>query len=322
MASDGGLARALVGWPPPVLDPAGPYSEPVTRLAWTLLIGGTVVLAIVLAALAIALWGSARLKRRLGGEKAIWIGGFAFPVVVLSALLIWGLSLTSHLAAGSPTAADMRIRVTGEMWWWRVAYLDGQDRTVMADANEVHIPAGRPVLLELDSADVIHSFWIPRLAGKMDMIPGRTTRLRIQADAPGVYAGQCAEYCGGPHALMGFVVVAHEPGDFARWQAARATPSAPGDATAQRGEALFMTSGCAACHAIRGTPANGLAGPDLTHVGTRRSLGAGILPNNRGTLAGWVADSQAIKPGNRMPAYKQFTGDELQAIAAYLEARR
>ncbi len=322
MASDGGLARALGGWPPPVLDPAGPYSEPVTTLAWALLIGGTVVLAIVLAALAIALWGSAPLKRRLGGEKAIWIGGFAFPVVVLSALLVWGLSLTSHLAAGSPTTADMRIRVTGEMWWWRVAYQDRQGRTVMADANEVHIPVGQPVLLELDSADVIHSFWIPRLAGKMDMIPGRTTRLRIEADAPGVYAGQCAEYCGGPHALMGFVIVAHQPDDYARWQAARAAPSASSDAVAQRGEALFMASGCAACHAIRGTPANGLAGPDLTHVGTRRSLGAGILPNNRGTLAGWVADSQAIKPGNRMPAYKRFTGDELQAIAAYLEARR
>jgi cytochrome c oxidase subunit 2 len=322
MARDGGLARALSGWPPPVLDPAGPYSEPVTTLAWALLIGGALILAIVLAALTIALWGSPALKRRLGGEKAIWIGGFASPVVVLSALLVWGLSLTSHLAAGSPTTADMRIRVTGEMWWWRVAYLDGQGRPRTADANEVHIPVGRPVLLELDSADVIHSFWIPRLAGKMDMIPGRTTRLRIEADAPGVYAGQCAEYCGGPHALMGFVIVAHQPDDYARWQAARAAPSASSDAVAQRGEALFMASGCAACHAIRGTPANGLAGPDLTHVGTRRSLGAGILPNNRGTLAGWVADSQAIKPGNRMPAYKQFTGDELQAIATYPEARR
>jgi cytochrome c oxidase subunit 2 len=211
----------------------------------------------------------------------------------------------------------MRVRVTGEMWWWRVAYLDGEGRTIIRDANELHIPVGQPVLLELESADVIHSFWVPRLSGKKDMIPGRRNLLRIQADSPGTYGGQCAEYCGGPHALMGFVVIAHTPESFARWSAAKAAPPTPAGGP---GAELFLSSGCAACHTIGGTAANGLAGPDLTHVGSRRTIGAGILPNNRGTLAGWVADSQTIKPGNRMPAYKQFSADELNAVAEYLES--
>ena len=310
----------MSGWPPPVLDPAGPYSQPVTQLAWALLVGGTIVLAVVLIALGIALFGSRGLKTQLGGEKAIWIGGIAFPVVVLTGLLVWGLWLTSHLSANRATGTEMRVRVIGEMWWWRTHYLDAQGRETLRDANELHIPVGQPVLLELQSADVIHSFWVPRLGGKMDMIPGRTNRLLIQADKPGVYVGQCAEYCGGPHALMGFRVIAHAPEDFARWQASRKpVATAPEQ---QRGEQLFLTNGCAACHTIRGTPANGLAGPDLTHVGTRHSLGAGILPNDHATLARWITDSQAIKPTNRMPSYTQFRPDELQALVAYLESRR
>jgi cytochrome c oxidase subunit 2 len=309
-----GAPFAAGGWPPPVLNPAGPYSEPVTTLAWVLLLGGGAVLAIVLASLAIALFGSPKLKARLGGECAIWALGFAFPAVVLTGLLIWGLTLTNSLSAARAAGDAMRVKIIGEMWWWRVHYQDADGRETLRDANELHIPVGKPVLLELEAADVIHSFWVPRLGGKMDMIPGRTNRLLIQADAPGVYKGQCAEYCGGPHALMGFVVVAHGPADFARWRASR-LPARGGEG---RGLALFLSSGCAACHTIRGTPANGLAGPDLTHVGSRRTLGAGILPNNPGTMAGWIADSQAIKPGNRMPAYHQFSGGELRAVSDYL----
>ena len=258
------------GWPPAVFDPAGPYSEPVTILAWVLVLGGALVFTIVIAALWVALRGSPRLKARLGGEKAIWTLGFAFPAVVLTGLLIWGLTLTSSLSATRVTGGEMRVKIIGEMWWWRVHYLDAGGRETLRDANELHIPVGKPVLLELEAADVIHSFWVPRLGGKMDMIPGRTNRLLIQADAPGIYKGQCAEYCGGPHAL------------------------------------------------IRGTPANGLAGPDLTHVGSRRTRGAGILPNNPGTMAGWIADAQAIKPANRMPAYHQFSGEELRALSDYM----
>jgi cytochrome c oxidase subunit II len=317
MRVEAGLQSVLRGWPPPVLDAAGPFAQPVTMLAWALLIGGTVVLLIVLAALYVALRGGPIMKSRLGGDRAIWIGGVAFPVVVLTALLVWGLWLTSDLQARAPRGDEMRVRVTGEMWWWRVAYLDGDGRAVMVDANELHVPAGQPVLLELESADVIHSFWVPNLAGKMDMIPGRRNLLRIQADRPGTYGGQCAEYCGGPHALMGFAVVAHPPEQFERWRAALLAAPRP---VGGQGAELFQTSGCAACHTVRGTEANGIAGPDLSHVGSRRTLGAGILPNNRGTLAGWIADSQTLKPGNRMPNYKQLPPDDLNALAEYMES--
>jgi cytochrome c oxidase subunit 2 len=301
-----------------VFDPAGPYAGSITTLSWILVAMAAGVLAVVLAALWIALFGSPRLRSKLGGTKAIWIGGIGFPVVVLTLLLAYGLTLTRNLTAPLPADA-MRVRITGEMWWWRVAYLDQQGRPFMIDANELHIPAGQPVVVELESSDVIHSFWVPRLSGKLDMIPGRRNILPIQADAPGVYAGQCAEYCGGPHALMGFVVVAHEPAAFAAMMTARRTarPTMPGE-----GAALFRSAGCAACHRIAGTDANGTAGPDLTYVGSRRTLGAGILPNNRGTMMGWIGDSQSIKPGNRMPPYKVLSAEELRALAIYLEEQK
>lgn len=309
------------GWPPPILDPAGPYASSVTLLSWVLFAMGAAVLAVVLAALYAALFGRPGLQTRLGGKTVIWAGGIAFPVVVLTLLLIYGLSLTRHLS--DPINGDeLRVRITGEMWWWRVAYLDGQGRAIMHDANELHIPAGRPVVLELESGDVIHSFWVPRLSGKLDMIPGRRNLMRIQADAPGTFGGQCAEYCGGPHALMGFRVIAHEPAHYERLlQARRMREQAP-IAAADRGAQLFEATGCAACHRIAGTSANGLAGPDLTFVGSRGTLGAGILANNRGTLMGWIGNSQAIKPNNRMPPYTLLTSDQLTELAVYLEAQK
>jgi cytochrome c oxidase subunit 2 len=294
-----------------VLDAAGPYAGSIATLSWVLIAMSVGVLAVVLAALWVALFGRRELKAKLGGTKVIWIAGIGFPIVVLTLLLVFGLSLTRNLTA--PVGADaMRVRITGEMWWWRVAYLDAQGRPAMLDANELHIPAGRPVVLELESSDVIHSFWVPRLSGKLDMVPGRRNILPIQADRPGVFGGQCAEYCGGPHALMGFVVLAHDPAAFDAMMAAR---RARRPQPAAQGAALFRSAGCAACHRIAGTDANGTAGPDLTHVGSRRSLGAGILPNNRGTMMGWIGDSQSIKPGNRMPSYKTLSANELQALA-------
>lgn len=316
------IADMIAGWPPPVLDPAGPYASSIAVLTWILLAMAAVVLGVVLFLLTAALFGRERLRRFIGSRKLIWTGGIALPVVVLSVLLIYGLSLTRSLS-GPIRGDEMRVRITGEMWWWRVAYLDGQRRPVVHDANELHIPVGRRVVLELESADVVHSFWVPRLSGKLDMIPGRRNRMLIQADKPGVYGGQCAEYCGGPHALMGFVVVAHSPAEFERLMARRRRPSpAVAGAEAARGAELFESAGCGACHRIAGTRANGLAGPDLTYVGSRRTLGAGILPNNRGTLMGWIGNSQAIKPGNRMPPYTVLSGDDLRALAVYLEGQR
>jgi cytochrome c oxidase subunit 2 len=309
------------GWPPPMLDPAGPYAGVITTLSWILFAIAGAVLLIVLAALYIALFGRPELQARLGGKAAVWAGGIAFPTVVLTALLIYGLSLTRHLSDPA-SGKELRVRVTGEMWWWRVAYLDAMGREVIQDANELHIPAGRPVVLELESADVIHSFWVPRLSGKLDMIPGRRNLMRIQADAPGIFGGQCAEFCGGPHALMGFTVVAHEPAQFARLMRARLNREQAPPAATTAGARLFDTAGCAACHRISGTNANGLAGPDLTFVGARRTLGAGILPNNRGTMMGWIGNSQALKPNNKMPAYTELSAAELTALATYLEAQR
>ena len=328
------MLDALWGWPPPVLDPAGPFSAQVTTLAWALFGLGAVVTVVIVAALWAAIKGPSKWKQALGGERAIWIGGIAFPGVVLTALLVWGLTLTASLT--EPIRGDeMRIRVTGEMWWFRVQYLDPDGNVVMQDANEIHIPVDTPVVLELESADVIHSFWVPHLSGKKDMIPGRRTFLRIEADRAGEFGGVCAEYCGGQHALMGFVAIAYEPADWVRWRDARLARLASGvrpsaavarsittggrSAAASQGRALFMDTGCAACHRVAGTEANGLAGPDLTHVGSRRSLGAGILPNHRGTMIGWIGDSQSIKPGNRMPSYDRLTARELEAIAIWLE---
>lgn len=302
----------------PVFDPAGPYAGSITTLSWVLLGMAGAVLLIVIAALWVALFGDGRLRKRLGGTKAVWVGGIGFPVIVLTFLLVYGLSLTRNLTEPVPPGA-MRVRITGEMWWWRVAYLDEAGRPAMIDANELHIPAGQPVLLELESSDVVHSFWVPRLSGKLDMVPGRRNLLPIQADTPGVFSGQCAEYCGGPHALMGFVVIAHEPAAFERVMAARRAKRPSGSS---EGAALFRSTGCAACHRIAGTEANGSAGPDLTFVGSRRSLGAGILPNNRGTMMGWIGDSQSIKAGNRMPPYKMLSAAELRLLADYLEAQK
>lgn len=309
------------GWPPPILDPAGPYASSVSLLSWILFAMGAAVLLIVLIAVYIAIFGRTSLQAKLGGKAAIWVGGIAFPVVVLTILLVYGLSLTRHLS-DPIEGSEMRVRITGEMWWWRVAYLDAQGQSVVHDANELHIPTGRPVVLELESADVIHSFWVPRLSGKLDMIPGRRNLMKIQADLPGTFGGQCAEYCGGPHALMGFKVVAHDPVQFARlMQNRRARETAP-PSVPNEGAQLFETNGCSACHRIAGTGANGLAGPDLTHVGSRGTLGAGILPNNRGTMMGWIGNSQAIKPNNRMPPYTLLTSEQLAELAIYLEAQK
>ena len=316
------LDGIFVGWPPPVLDPAGPYAGSVTFLTWVLLGMAGAVFLLVLAALWFAFFGTAKTRKKLGGTAVIWAGGIALPVVVLTALLVWGLQMTSRLSEPLTGPADIRIQVTGEMWWWRVAYLDRDGDVLFWTANEIRIPTGSTVRLELRSADVIHSLWVPRLSGKVDMIPGRTNVMNIQADRRGVYGGHCAEYCGGPHALMGLVVVAEEPAEFRRFLARSVLREQAGVAPGTPGLELFSEAGCAACHRIAGTDANGMVGPDLTFVGGRRTLGSGILPNNLGTMMAWISDSHAIKPGNRMPPYQQLSADELRALALYLEQQK
>jgi cytochrome c oxidase subunit II len=312
---------AISGWPPPVLDPHGPFSNTVTTLAWVLLALVTLIFILVGAAMWVALYGSDELRAKLGGERVVTWFGLIFPAGVLFVLLAWGTTLVAGMT--TIKGDELRMRVSGNIYWWRVSYLDAAGVEVLADANELHIPVGRPVVVDMVSEDVIHSFWVPKLGGKMDMIPGRTNRLKLQADKAGVYGGQCAEFCGGAHSLMGFMVVAHEPADWQRWLDARraVAPSAASvSAEALRGSQLFLEVGCAACHRVAGTAAQGLSGPDLTHVGSRQSLGAGILPNTRATLIGWIGDSQSIKPNNRMPAYRSLQAAELNALASYMES--
>jgi cytochrome c oxidase subunit II len=318
------FTAAISGWPPPVLDPHGPYSNTVTTLAWVLIALVTLIFVLVCAAMWVALYGSDRLRAQLGGEGVVKWFGLIVPAGVLFLLLAWGTTMVAGMT--TIQGDELRMRVSGNIYWWRVSYLDAAGREIHADANELHIPVGRPVVVDMVSEDVIHSFWVPKLGGKMDMIPGRTNRLKLQADKAGVYGGQCAEFCGGAHALMGFLVVAHEPADWQRWLDARLARQHPQPASAPvgvevlRGSQLFGEVGCATCHRVAGTTAQGLSGPDLTHVGSRRSLGAGILPNTRGTLIGWIGDSQSIKPNNRMPAYRSLQAAELNALAAYMES--
>lgn len=303
------------GWRPLALDAAGPFAAPLVSTSWMLFAMGGAVFLIVLLALGVALFGGPRLRALVGQRRLIIIGGLAFPIVVLSAVLIYGLTLTARLS-DPPGAGELRVRVVGEMWWWRVLYFEG-DRVAFETANEIVIPAGRPVTFELESADVIHSFWVPQLGAKLDMIPGRRNLLRLQADAPGIYRGQCTEFCGAAHALMAFEVIAVSETAFATWRAAQAQPAL---AEASRGRAVFASVGCGACHSVRGTEANGRMGPDLTHLASRRTLAAGILPNDRQTLERWIDNPDALKPGVRMPAYERLADADRAALTLYLES--
>jgi cytochrome c oxidase subunit 2 len=243
------------------------------------------------------------------------------PTVLLTVLLVYGLAMIPPAVARAPEGS-LTVAVTGEQWWWRVRYLK-PDGSIVTLANEIRLPVGEPVQFRLDSDNVIHSFWIPSLAGKMDMIPGRVTWLTVRPTATGTFRGACAEYCGASHALMAFYVEVMERDGFTRWLDAQAAPAAaPASAAAQRGEALFDASGCGACHTIRGTGSRGVIGPDLTHVGSRLSVGAGILPTDPDALRRWIAATDRLKPGVHMPAFGMLPDPDLQALAAYVDGLR
>ncbi len=301
-----------------VLAPRGMQAQQIADLAWLLFGFGTLVLAIVIAAVWLAIRGSPRIRRILARENAVIALGIAFPAVTLTLLLGYGVWLMrSHLdLAGDRNAVG--IEVVGEQWWWRVTY-SGADGTPVASANEIRIPVGVPVTFTLKAADVIHSFWVPSLGGKVDMIPGRTTQVRLTAERPGIYRGQCAEYCGGPHALMAFEVVAIPASDYDAWLKRAAAPAiTPTSETDLRGQSLFVATGCGACHTVRGTSAAGTLGPDLTHIGARRSVGIDTLPLTRENLVRFITDGQHTKPGNLMPEFRVLQPSELDALATYL----
>ncbi|MBU8536588.1 cytochrome c oxidase subunit II [Falsiroseomonas tokyonensis] len=305
------------------MHPAGPDGERIAALSWLLFGGGGAIFVLVMVLVLVAVVGGRWERRLLGSRRAIVVGGIAFPVVVLTALLLHTLGLARAiglpLAGGEP---PLRIEVVGHQFWWEMRYPGTLPDGGIVTANEIRIPTGRDVMLEVTSADVIHSLWIPALHGKIDMIPGLVNHRRIRADEPGVLRGQCTEFCGAQHAMMAFYVMAQTPEDFAAWLDQQRLPAAePDRPILALGRQVFGAAGCGGCHAVRGTEWNARIGPDLTHVGSRLSLGAGVLENHRGTLAGWIAGSQDLKPGNRMPSFAAaLDGQELRAVAAWLES--
>lgn len=319
-------ADALAQAPAPhqsALRAHGEGAGHILEITWVLFIGGGLIFVAVLALGVLALAGPAPVRASLARRGWMVGAGVAFPLVVLTALLVYTFGVAAALQRANAQPAATRIQVTGELWWWRVRYLGPDGATLLETANELRIPVGEPVDLELVSNDVVHSFWVPSLAGKLDMLPGSTNRLRLRAGEPGVFRGQCAEYCGQQHAKMALHVVAQPPAEHAAWLEAGRRPAAePAGTLARQGGALFEQARCGVCHTVRGTPAEGRLGPDLTHVGSRLTLAAGTLPNGPGPLAAWIADPQHLKPGSRMPAYRQFSGEELRALAAYLEGLR
>lgn len=315
VATAAALAGCVTG-PQSALEPHGEDAARVAVLAWTIFAGAVIILAGVAAATLVAVAGPERWRRRIAGDGFIRWNGIALPTVTLALLLGWSLWLM-RAEAGRPAA--LTVDVTGERWWFRMRYA-GDAGGALGEANELRVPVGREVDLVLRSADVIHSFWAPSLGGKLDMMPGRVNTLRLKADRPGVYRGQCAEYCGGPHAQMAFEVVAMPEDEFARWL--QAQPAAPASEQALRGAALFQAAGCGSCHNVRGTPAAGAVGPDLSRVGARRFIAAGTLANTPENLRRFIVEGQSVKPGNRMPEFRIFSAPELDAIAAYLTELR
>lgn len=303
-----------------VLDPAGREAATLADLFWVMLTGAVVLWALVNGLFVYVTRIEPRpLSRRLA-EALIIGGGVVLPTILLAILLAYGLSIMpSQRAFGE----GLTVRVTGEQWWWRVEYLpDGSSQPIVS-ANELRLPKGQRTEVELAADNVIHSFWVPGLAGKMDMFPGRRTRLALEPTTAGTLRGQCAEFCGTAHALMAFQAVVLEPADFAAWLEREAGPAAPpADAAAERGRDIFLAEGCGACHAVRGTPAAGEVGPDLTHVGSRLTLAAGILPNTPDAFAEWLTHTSTIKPGVAMPDYDHLTPAELADLALFLDGLR
>lgn len=240
--------------------------------------------------------------------------------IVATVVMIAGFTLASFhtTRALQGGAADVTIAVRGLQWWWELSYIDPDSSRSFKTANEIRIPVGRNIRLELDSADVVHSFWVPSLAGKLDLIPGRRNELTLRAERAGVYRGQCAEFCGTQHTHMAVFVIALERADYDRWaDDQRRDAIAPSGDEASAGEQLFLGRQCAACHTVRGTGAHGETGPDLTHVASRQTIAAGLFETTRGSVAAWIADPQTLKPGNNMPMVP-LDGNELRQLSAYM----
>ncbi|HVY39900.1 MAG TPA: cytochrome c oxidase subunit II [Polyangia bacterium] len=308
----------------PVLQAAGIQAGHIAHLWWVFL----VVLSAVYLAVLVALVASIARRRGAAVEGAGEQGparavAVSVGLTVLILLGLFGGSVATGRALGTlgeVAGEPLSIKVIGHRWWWELQYQNHDVSQMVTTANELHLPVGQPVQLTLESRDVIHSFWVPALHGKRDLIPGYQNVIAVRADAPGVFAGRCAEFCGAQHANMGLTVVAEPPDAFAAWLAAQRAPAAqPPTAAAARGRDVFLRSACPLCHHLGGTRAFGMLGPDLTHFGSRRALAAGALVNDAGPLEAWLGDPQTIKPGNHMPIVA-LRPEDRRDLVAYLEA--
>jgi cytochrome c oxidase subunit 2 len=302
---------------------ASESAERVSKLTWFMIALAAVIFVGVMGTMAAA---AVRNRARnpadvdLSDPGTGWIvwGGAVMPGIVLLVLFVVAMAAMGRFPESRPAVT---IHVTAHQWWWQLDYeVPGMSQRFRT-ANEIHIPVDRPVRIILTSADVIHSFWVPQLQGKLDVIPGDTNDLRLSARRPGQYTGACAEYCGAQHAHMGLTVVAEDPIAFRAWAARQLTGGVPPrDSLAREGRRLFVSGPCALCHTVRGTSAMAQIAPDLTHVGSRRTIAAGTLPNTLGNLEGWIANPQSLKPGTKMPTLSVYDGAELRALAAYVSS--
>ena len=312
------------------LNPTGPNAAALSQLWWFMFYVCSAVYVLTLIGLAIAI-KKGRRERDLNPvlnpspqtenrKRNAVLSATAVTAAILFVFLLSSFRVGRSLTADLANKNGLSIEVTGRQWWWEVRYNDVDASNVFTTANEIHIPVGVPVLFTLHGGDVIHSFWVPNLAGKKDLIPGKVSTLWLQADKPGVYRGQCAEYCGLQHARMAFWIVADTQEQFNAWRRNQTQTSIPPATDSQRrGQQVFMSSTCVMCHAINGTTAASNVGPNLTHVASRNTIAAATVPNTHDHLARWILDSQSYKPGNKMPQ-NNLDQDDLNAVVDYLQS--
>jgi cytochrome c oxidase subunit 2 len=312
-----------------VLNPGAPQASHIEWLYW-------VVFFVLLSVFVLMILGFARaaaktyvvadrplpiIENEEGDHRAGWAIGSALAVTVITLFVILVLSvITGKRVEGLTSKNPITIQVTGHQWWWEVIYPNSQADQTVTTANEIHVPINTPIVVLTNSADVIHSFWAPSITGKRDLLPGYSSAFWFEVSQPGIYRGQCAEFCGLQHAHMGFSVIAESVDQFQEWQQQQLKPAAdPMDPEAARGREVFLTHSCLMCHTIRGTDAGSRVGPDLTHMASRNMIAAETLPNATGALAGWILDPQRIKPGTQMPP-NPLGADDLNAVVTYLRS--
>jgi len=302
------------------LNPAGPQAERIAGLSWFMIVSLSIVYVIVLAVLFIGPYRRRDASGMTEARLVRWVSiGVAITIGYLVLLMVLDVSVGRGLSSMSEDEDPLIVDVIGHQWWWEIVYPAQDPSRTITTANELHIPVGRTIRIRTRSVDVIHSLWIPRLHGKRDLIPDHPSVFHLRADEPGIFRGQCAEFCGLQHAHMSLLVVAQPEAEFRAWQAAQMRPAEePADSIRRLGMQTFLNGTCPMCHAIAGTSAAARAGPDLTHFGSRRTIGAATIENNRGNLGGWIIDPHHIKPGVNMPA-NPIPADRLNALISYLE---